>query len=251
MLMHPVRSQHSRNPFHTVLAALFLVLGGGISSARAAPPAASPAESAPPAAAVSPIRSIDGGTVNFTGYNKPVKTELRDLLYVGMLKPEEGEPYFLFSGRNCKGCSSFAFLHVLRPSGAKVDSFVYPGKIFLPKNRELVLDSRAFFGRCVVGLGDAYVVYQREKVGKKHPKLVTSVYVAEAGPRLLREKLFEKGGPKLQATLKLVKARSCHEVDGKNRVADVQPLDGKVKGADPSEEDEDEVEAAATPAAGG
>jgi hypothetical protein len=127
--------------------------------------------------------------------------------------------------------------------------------VLLPKNRELVLDSRAFFGRCIPGTGDVYLVHQREKVGKRRPRMLSSVYVAEVGPIHLREKLFERGGPRLQTTLKQVKAKVCREIVGRNRVAEVHPLDGKYKGMDPAadstDDDDDEPEAAAQPPAAG
>ena len=155
---------------------------------------------------------------------KPLKTSLFDLSYLGILKADEGDSYFLFSGRPCQNCLEDRGIFAIRPSSAKPTSFVYPGKIFEPKSRALVLESRAFFGKCLSRKGDVLVVFQKEKVDRC-PRLQMSVIIAEASKNYLSERLLERKLPSLNATLKLVKNKSCHEIEGRNRLMLNKPLD--------------------------
>ncbi len=185
-----------------------------------------------------------------------IQAELFDLKYLGTLSPASGEPYFLVTAKPCDNCNAEAGLHALRPGQGKVASFVYPGKLLEARSHALALDSRAFYGRCLSGYGDVYVVYQREKVGKKHPHLQTSVFIAEAAPEFLREKLLEKGKPDINRTLRLVRSKQCHEISGRNRVASAISLTGSDRlptdGSDKDEGDDDEDESPAEkPQAGG
>jgi hypothetical protein len=220
--------------------AFFLFLGA---SARAAGTAAPPPITDRPF-----FDRIEKSQIFFkTGAAVPkpivVKSDLFDLRYIGTIAPATGEPYFYFAAKPCENCNADVALHAVRPSQGKVASFVYPGRILEPRTKAVVLDSRAFLGRCLPGYGDVFVVFQKEKVGKKRPHVAPSVYIAEAAPEFLREKLLEKGRPDLNRTLKLVRAKQCHEIDGKNRVSSSISLSGSDRhsgASDASDADDDD-----------
>jgi hypothetical protein len=207
------------------------------------------------------VDRIEGQTIYFKGDNapKPLKTELYDLAYVGTLKPlstpgtTEATPYFLFSGNPCPDCATEKALYLIRPvSKAQITSFVYPGKVLDPKTHNVVLESRAFVGQCIAGTdgSDQYVVFQKERVDHKHGhRIETSVFVAQASPDYLREKLLERNFPRLIRTLAFVKAKRCSEIPGHSRVMPRKPrgLDWHNLKQEEEEEDEDADSSAAGP----
>ncbi|MGK5083157.1 hypothetical protein WDW37_07605 [Bdellovibrionota bacterium FG-1] len=168
-------------------------------------------------------------TPNGTSPPRPLKTELFDLKYLGALKtPANTLPssaYFLFSGRPCKNCLQDAAIYALKPSGGPLTTFVHPGKIFESKTRSLVLESRAFFGKCLSNsLLPVYVIFQKERIDKLKG-MQASVLIAEPGADHLSERLLERHLPRLQDTLRLVKQKTCREIEGRNRIMLSKPLD--------------------------
>jgi hypothetical protein len=157
---------------------------------------------------------------------KPIQTQLHELLYVGAIRTESSAPYFLFSGRTCADCIEDRGVHVIRPGkpGGIVTSFVYPGKILDPETKELQLESRAFFGNCLPGKGDVYVVFQKERLGK-NGRMQTSVFIAEPADDYLQEKLIERKLPKIDDAIRRVRSKACHEINGRNRIMVSQPID--------------------------
>ena len=155
----------------------------------------------------------------------PLKTKLVELQYVGELRPApEGEPYFFFTGKDCTDCIDPKSIYVLRPSGGTPLTFVYPGKIFDPKTRNLLIESRVFLGKCLQQRGDALVIFQNERVDRRH-HLQPSVLVEEPAPSYLQESLIERHLPKLAQTLALVKKKVCVEISSSNRMMLSKPLD--------------------------
>lgn len=189
-----------------------------------------PATSAPGANGISFDR-MENGVIYFSGKLKdgqsvpPLKTGLYDLTYLGTLKPDEANyyPYFLFSGRTCENCIQDKAIYAFRPTGGKPTTFVYPGKIFDSKSRALLIESRAFFGDCVRGRGEAYVVFQRERVDRRRA-LQPSVFIAEPGPDYFSEQLLERHLPSVNETLRRVKRKTCREISGTNRIMLRKPL---------------------------
>lgn len=156
---------------------------------------------------------------------KPIKTNLYDLTYIGTIYSREGGlPYFLLSGKPCQNCLDDKIIYAIRPNNPKPTAFVYPGKILDPKNRSLLIESRAFFGKCLANRGDVFVVFQKERVDRKH-NLQSSVYIAEAGRDHLEETLLERRLPTLHTTLQMVKRKNCKEIEGRNRLMLSKPLD--------------------------
>jgi hypothetical protein len=172
-----------------------------------------------------------------------------DLAYLGTLDPGNGAtPYFLFSGKPCEKCPNDKALLLLRPpvgsNVAQLTSFVYPGKLFESRSKALALESRAFFGRCLPGRHDVYVVFQKERVDRRR-RLQESVMVAEAEAQHLNEQLIERHLPRLDTTLRLVRKKACHEVEGRNRVSSPIPLGNastKLPIGDAEEDDSPDVE---------
>lgn len=179
---------------------------------------------------------------------KPIKTALFELNYVGPLYPhDDSAPYFLFTALPCSGCSSEEALYLIRPSAGNasqsISSFVQPGKIFDPKNRALVMESRAFYGHCLSSApndaDDAFVVFQKERVDRRHG-LQTSVYVAQANPDFLHERLIERGLPNINRTLTLVRAKKCHEIAARNRLYVLKPHGLNWRDLKPGDADDDD-----------
>lgn len=155
---------------------------------------------------------------------KPLKTDLFDVKYLGTIRPPEGAPYFLVSAKPCKACQNEQAIFAVRPNDRKPTGFVYPGKIFDPKSRALLLESRAFFGKCIPSRGDLYIVFQQERVDRRS-RLQSSVLVGEAAKEHLDETLIDRNAPKLRTTLQQVKRKQCQEIEGRNRLMLSRPLD--------------------------
>jgi hypothetical protein len=181
---------------------------------------------------------------------KPLKTGLFDLQYIGPLNPaDDSIPYFLFAGNPCKNCASERALYLVRPvenAAPQVTSFVYPGKVLDPKNHGVVLEARAFYGNCLMTSGypksrgdDFYVVFQRERVDRRHG-IQPSVFIAQASSDFLREKLIERGMPPIKRTLTLVKSKNCHEIVGHNRTFVLKPQGLNWRNMQPDENDDDD-----------
>jgi hypothetical protein len=164
---------------------------------------------------------------------------LKDGSLIGWLRPAvEATPYLLISA--LAPDSSERSLFIIRADGKlKPQRITFPGKLLDPKTRESVHESRAFYGRCLSDQQhDALVLYQRDRVDRKH-KLQTSIYVAEASPNLLTERIIERRLPQLSNIQMRVRSRQCAEISGKNRLFDSAFFQFRNRGADLPDEDED------------
>jgi hypothetical protein len=175
----------------------------------------------------------------------PVKTGLFDLKYLGPLKTsggtQEDPAYFLFMGRPCENCPNDASIYAVRSNGGPTTGYVQPGKIFDHRSRALIMESRGFFGRCLRSRKEpVYIVFQKERIDRRRQPQ-TSVLIAEPGSDHMQERLIERHLPRVQDTLALVKAKACHEVEGRSRVMSSRPLDVNLR-RKAQEEDEDETE---------
>jgi hypothetical protein len=171
---------------------------------------------------------------------KPLKSGLFELNYLGDLRPPTGLPYFVFTGKPCLNCMEEQSVYILRPNAfEKPLSFVYPGKIFDPKTRAILLESRAFYGKCLPRHGDIYVIFQKEKVDRRS-HLQTSVLIAEAAPEHLTETLLERHLPQIKTTLQFVKKKTCKEIEGRKRLMLRKPLDLHPKNVNDQDDDEDD-----------
>jgi hypothetical protein len=160
---------------------------------------------------------------------------------------EAGTPlHLLVSARPCKACPEEASLFLVRGDGKKPMHFVTPGRILDPKTRAVLLESRAFYGRCLPDADqEAYIVFQNERVDRRR-HLQASVYIAEPGREFVRERLIEKRAPRIDRTLRRVKAKECFEVSGRNRLMLAKPLDltprrGLTPGGDDEGDDAEET----------
>lgn len=180
---------------------------------------------------------------------KPLKTDLYDLTYFGAIHSPNGDdgqstPYFFFAGKPCKSCQHDKTLYAIRAESSdksKIYSYTYPGKIIDPKTGSVLMESRAFIGRCLRDLREVYVVFQKEKVDRRK-FLQTSVFVAEAHDASLNERLIERRLPALRETQAKVRAKSCREIEGRNRNMLLKPLDltpRKSGDEDEAEEEDD------------
>ena len=149
----------------------------------------------------------------------PLKTALFELKFLSALHPDpKGLPLFMFAGRPCQDCIQDKALYLFRfGTPLPITSFVYPGRLFESKSRALVLESRAFIGKCLAHHGEAYVVFQRERVDKRRG-MQSSVYIAEPKGDRLSEELVERRLPSVNYTLTRVRKKECAEVEGRHRV---------------------------------
>lgn len=177
----------------------------------------------------------------------PIKTSLFELSFLGTLKGSGAIPtYIVLTGKTCENCLEDKQVYLMKTDGSKPMTFAYPGKIFDPKTRKLLTDSRAFFGKCFPGkldpdgkLKEVYVVFQQERVDRRR-HLQPSVFLAEPTESLIREQLIEtRRQPKLQSTVRLLKSKQCHEVEGRNRLMLAKPLDLRPRANDDDEEEEE------------
>jgi hypothetical protein len=188
------------------------------------------ADEPPPPAfpAVPSIEKIDGGKIVFT--NASLKTKLSAIEPLGLLNAkDDARPYLLVSALPCEDCATDKkALYLLRIDGTSQNKFVYPGEIRDRKDGQVLFRSRSFFGQCLPGKPDVYIVFQSEKVDRRRA-LQDSVFIAEVGPVRIDEKLLWRGKPSLTNVLKLVKKKTCQEIKGFARKSGEFQLPSKAK----------------------
>lgn len=196
------------------------------------------------------IDHLEDGTIHFKSLKEgvpapaPFKSAFSDLRPLGALRRGgDGPVFFLLSGKSCKNpdCVADRSILAVRADNQRTAVFTYPGKILDPKSREVVFESRAFFGHCLPDRGEVYVAYQRERIDRKRG-LQPSFYVAEPGPTHLIEKLSETRLPRIEKTLKRVRAKECLEIEGRSRLMLTKPLDLNPR-HDSDKDDDDEEDA--------
>ncbi len=208
-----------------------------------------------PARAALEIERIENGTVFFKSDGPqggealpaPIKTDLVDIVPLGNLSAGAGHPYFLLAADPCKTCGQDRSIYLVRPGVGRQSTFVYPGKIIDSKTRMVIVESRAFFGKCLAGKGDVYVAFQKERIPRKRKRtsLQESVFVAEFENGKLEEKLIDRRVPRMDYTLRRVRAKECREIEGRSRMT--KPL-GRMKHVGEGEEEDDEEEDESKPA---
>ncbi|NDD92463.1 hypothetical protein EBZ37_10300 [bacterium] len=159
-------------------------------------------------------------------------TPLKELSVISWLRPaSDSTPYLLLSGSSPENTDRALF--IVRADGKnKPQRLTFPGKLLDPKTRETVHESRAFYGRCLASQEhDALVLYQRDRLDRKRG-MHSSVYVAEASPNLLTERLLERRLPAIKNVQLRVKTRQCSEISGKNRLFDSAFFQFRNRGAD-------------------
>lgn len=210
----------SKSPTVSLTLALTLaaVLGGSLSHAHAS------------GAPAYEIERIEGSTIRFKPLPgnaqppAPLVTEFEDISSLGLLRPEEaGEPHLILSVRKCQGCADDRQLALVKQGGGKPIFFVYPGRLIDSSTRTVLMNSRAFFGRCLGRKaripGEALVIFQSERIERKRRGIETrsSVYLVDVTENGLREKLLERRLPRIEETLKQVRRGECREISGRNR----------------------------------
>jgi hypothetical protein len=165
----------------------------------------------------------------------PLPAGISELTLIGGLQLESQHPTFFFSVKNCAATpcqKNLLSIHPVpkAPGSLPVQIYVFPGRILDARTGELVLESRAFLGKCHPNYGEAYWVFQREKIDRKRG-LVSSVFVAEAresetSTSFLAEKLIEKRrAPRVKALAPFIKQKKCIEITGIHRTQLRRPLD--------------------------
>ncbi|MDR3608744.1 MAG: hypothetical protein P4M08_15375 [Oligoflexia bacterium] len=178
----------------------------------------------------------------------PLQTHLDEAKLLGSLRPlpNGGQPFLLLTGKTCKNCQADPGLFLIPPSGGKPNGYIYPGRIFA-RNRSLVYESRAFYGRCLTRKNhDVLVIFQREIVDRRHG-LLKSVLIAE--PALqheggsqshIHDVLLERNLPVLATTLRMLKDHECREIPGRSRIMLNRPLDVQLRNTREHDNDDDD-----------
>lgn len=174
-----------------------------------------------------------------------VKTAYPNPEFKAILGGENGLPrHVLFEAKSCEKCpDEVRSLYLQRMDNPKQKpmQFVYPGKVIDPKKGQVVFESRAFYGQCLPKIPAAYVVHQRENVGRRG--FQRSVFVAQITPEGATEQLVERRLPTVTTTLQLVKRKVCFEIQGKTRTVLKKPLDLTPRqGMDDEDEEDDSDE---------
>lgn len=171
-----------------------------------------------------------------------VKTPYSNPEFKAFLGGENGLPlHALYEAKSCEKCpDDVKSLYLQRVDGKqKAMQFVYPGKIVDTKKGQVVYESRGFYGQCLPKVPLAYVVHQREHVGRRGYQ--RSVFVAQVTPEGATEQLMERKLPTVTTTLQLVKRKVCFEIAGRSRSVLKKPLDLTPRsGMDEDDVDEDD-----------
>ena len=192
------------------------------------------------------VEGIEGDTINIKTLNngsRRLRTSLAEIKHLGILEANNVTPHLLLIAKPCENCAHEKSIFMVRTDNGKTaGSFVYPGKVLDPKTRQVVLESRAFFGKCLTSNEDVYIVFQREKVDRRHA-MQPSVLVVRPGKDHIEEQLIERRLPQIRPTLRRVKANACQEIEGRNRyilskALDLTPRKGNENDADEEEEEE-------------
>ena len=183
------------------------------------------------------LEKIEGGTLYFKE-GKPLSTPLHDVQFLGAVRSPENQqptPYLLVTAKPCSGCVEERSVYFLSRDGSRSFQFVHPGRIIDSKSRAVVLESRAFYGKCVPDWNEVYVVYQKDTVdkkkhGRRYKSVEPSIFVAEPSKEGIREKLSEvrsigQLAAKQKFTLARVKTKQCTEITGRDRMMLKKPLD--------------------------
>ena len=173
------------------------------------------------------VAALEGATVKFSspeGTPPPLKLGslgIREPQLVGTLESEpRATPYLLVTGSGSNTAERGIYI-VRADGGLKPQRLTFPGRLLDPTTRKVVYDSRAFYGRCLIKQKyDALVVFQREHLDRKH-SLQSSVYIAEAAPTMLEERLLERGLPSVRSVETRVRSKQCREISGKHRPFDL------------------------------
>jgi hypothetical protein len=100
------------------------------------------------------FEKVDGSTIFFKNGQK-VKTTLFDLRYIGQLATKHKAPYLILSGRSCTACDENISIYIYSPSdgemksGGKQPRYSYPGKEMDYMTKELIFESKMYYGNCL------------------------------------------------------------------------------------------------------
>lgn len=169
-----------------------------------------------------------------------IETKLKEMKFMGILRGPTERVWVLAAGKLGNELSAESHIFAFPSDKTKSTHFSYPGKILDPKTRATLFESRAFFGKCMTGPGEEYIVFQRERLDRKR-SLQPSVFIAKPGPTYLTEEIIERRLPNIQTTLKLVKSKQCFEIEGRNRLMLRKAMDLKPRRGMNDEEEEEEA----------
>lgn len=224
--------------------------------AEPSPSIETPVASPPPAAPVQvPIlrtkyefEKIENGVVHIlapTGAVRPppIKTHLFDLEFLGMIHPKGKTPaYLLLKGLTCPGCTKQSLLYLARVDGKDPHVLTVPGTIRDRKNGGILLQSQAYWGKCLPEMGEGFFAFQSEKVDRRRFRQDSVLTLTLEDDGRISEKLnTARRAPKLKTAQQAQKKGTCFQVKGFDR--DSLRFDvPRLKGAEEREKEEMEKE---------
>ncbi len=208
---------------HLLIGLAVFLANGAMAQTSVANANTAPAPAAPLPVPVA-LDKAEKGKILFkrtdSGDNLPMlETTLNGVEFLGPLYPKEGGmPYVLLSALECEGCAQ-RFLYMFRVgSTAKQEPLrlIFPGRVRDKQTGGTVYEGRAFYGKCVPNKGDAFVVYQSDKI-KKRRGLQSSVFIAEVQDSGIEEHVITRRHPRLDTILGQVRRKQCAEIKGVDR----------------------------------
>ena len=157
--------------------------------------------------------TIDGKTIVWSN-GQTFETNIYDLQYIGQLESESKRPYLILSGRQCDECDANTSIYIHSPSDGELktedqqDRFGYPGKLLYYMDKELIGESRMFYGQI---LPNRHGVIWFGKAEDESGNWVNYVFLAEVTKDSLTLEVIEST---LDLTLAQVKSGLAKELPG-------------------------------------
>lgn len=119
------------------------------------------------------IKSIKVNYIVDANFNQPAesqltfanghqaKTSVIDFKLIDLLVFDQGVPFILFSGRECTECDAEKqlYVHAIQDAVYPVLGYPYPGQHFDRESKQLVAETRAFYGQCLTQKAEKTVLF--------------------------------------------------------------------------------------------
>jgi hypothetical protein len=149
-----------------------------------------------------------------------VETGLAEAKLIAELTSLSRQRYLLIAGRHCTECDENTALYLgkvtkqgLPPHWSDVRND-YPGVSSDYETHELILRTKAYFGRCIANTGDQviwFVDFPTDSGDSWTPGSEYQTNLDDGGPNT---DITQRGQPDLENVMKQVKLGQCHEIAG-------------------------------------
>ena len=112
------------------------------------------------------IKKIGMDTI-FYNNGRTTKTNIYDLKYIGTLKTKRRSPYIVLSGKSCDDCDENISIFLFSSDNRVLNNtlyrkYSYPGKEYDYLEKNLLYESRVFFGNCQFDSIQSIIWYQKQ-----------------------------------------------------------------------------------------